>query len=166
MTKTIAVLSSQPASTGTGGNSLRSRVVSLSHVKKDDDPIHVPEKFAAPKKVMAWPGGKITTNKSSAMREFAARLREKRKRGEKLTAAQENVLAKFPRDEDEDENEAQEKSFKRRKKSRNKVKKGRGAHFKRGGGKRSTPLGKKKRGKQLPARSLESRLSGGLSSSR
>ena len=73
----------------------RRGVVSLSHVKADDGPANFIEAFPVPKRSMAWPGGKITTNKSSAMREFAQRLKEKADRGGKLTAAQLKVLQDY-----------------------------------------------------------------------
>lgn len=63
------------------------RLVSLAHLKR---PVEVP--MAAPKKVMAWAGGKITTNKEEATIKW---LKRKRDKGEELTEEQRKVIAKF-----------------------------------------------------------------------
>ena len=60
--------------------------VDLSHIKKSD-----PAPFIPPpqKKVMAWDGGKIVTNKAEALRKFLAR---KRKRGETISETEKKII--------------------------------------------------------------------------
>eukprot|EP00618_Florenciella_parvula_P026751 CAMPEP_0119542140 /NCGR_PEP_ID=MMETSP1344-20130328/53398_1 /TAXON_ID=236787 /ORGANISM="Florenciella parvula, Strain CCMP2471" /LENGTH=194 /DNA_ID=CAMNT_0007586289 /DNA_START=27 /DNA_END=608 /DNA_ORIENTATION=- len=68
----------------------RPRTVSLGHLHVPlPDPVAA---FAAPKKVMAWDGGKITTNKEEATLIF---LRKKQARGEVLTSEQLVIIEKF-----------------------------------------------------------------------
>lgn len=67
-------------------------VVNLSHVKKPSvsPPPPVP---TGPR--MAWPGGKISTNRDDATKVFVQRLKQKRARGETLTSRQTQMLAEY-----------------------------------------------------------------------
>lgn len=66
---------------------MMSKIVNLAHIKQP-----LPDVAAPPeKKRIAWDGGKISTNKDQAVLSF---LKKKKERGEQLTDAQREILAR------------------------------------------------------------------------
>ena len=67
-----------------------------------------------PKKVMAWSGGVMTTNKDEARSKFAQKLEKKRQAGDTLTAGQLEIIAEWKRNGGEAASESADAGAKRK----------------------------------------------------